>query len=173
MKLSLYVVAALAFAPLPIRAQRLPSPTTAVTALSSSITFGMAGMAAGQTARLNALNLAAGGPIVVGVSCQITVTFLDASGKTLASQTVAVGQGQAVHVDLLRSQADAGADPVEIRATVSTALIVSPVATTPVAASCSIVPTLEIFDQATGRTAAHLETTHALASVVPLTASPN
>jgi hypothetical protein len=167
--------AALALAPLPIQAQRLPAQSTApsVLATSSYVTFGMAGIATGQTARVNALNVAAGGPIVAGGSCQVTATFLDESGKTLATQTLPAGQGQAVHFDLLRSQADAGTDPVEIRATLSAVFSISADATTSSPASCSIVPTMEIFNQTTGSTVAHLETTYTLSAVVPLTVLPD
>ncbi len=167
--------AALALAPLPLHAQRLPEVTTspAILATSSYVTFGMAGIASTQTARVNALNLAAGGPIILGGSCQVTVTFLDASGNTLATDSLPVGQGQAVHFDLLRSQAGSGVDPVEIRATVSAVFSVSATATTSSPAFCSIVPTMEIFNQNTGSTVAHLETTHTLSAVVPLTALPD
>jgi hypothetical protein len=168
--------AALALAPLPLQAQHLsPLPPTlpTIAATSSYVTFGMAGIAEGETARVNALNLAAGGPIVAGGSCQVTVTFLDESGKTLATQTLPAGQGQAVHFDLPRSGAESGADPVEIRATVSAVFSVSATANTSSPAFCSIVPTMEIFDQSTGRTSVHLETTHTLSAVVPLTVLPD
>jgi len=177
MKLYLCAVlaaAALALAPLPLQSQtpreQLTSPS--VVATSSTVTFGMTGIAAGQTARVNALNLASGGPIVAGGSCQVTATFLDEGGKTLATQTLPAAQGQSVHFDLPRSQADAGADPVEIRATVSAVFSVSATATAS-AAACSIVPTMEIFTQSTGVTITHLETTHALSAILPLTALPD
>jgi len=175
MRLFFCAAAAVALAAFPVRAQRTspPSSTPIAVATSSSVTFGMAGLAAGETARVNALNLAAGGPLILGGSCQVTVAFLDESGKTLATQTLPAVQGQSVHFDLLRSQADAGADPVEIRATVTAAFVISPNTTTASAAFCSIVPTLEVFNQSTGQTVAHLETTHTLAAVVPLTVLPD
>ena len=155
---------ALALAPFPVRAQQARVQSAASTrAASSYVTFGMAGMAAGQTARVNALNLAAGGPLIAGGSCQVTVTFLDESGKTLATQTLSRRRGSVRRTSIYRrSQADAGADPVEIRATVSAVFSVSATATTASAGFCSIVPTMEIFEQSNGATMAHLETTHAL-----------
>jgi hypothetical protein len=116
--------------------------------------------------------LAAGGPIVAGGACHVTATFLDESGKTLLTQTLPAGQGQAVHFDLLRSQAAAGGDPVEIRATVTAFFGITPAAATSSPVSCSILPTMEIFNQDTGRTAVHLETTRALSAVLPLAALP-
>ena len=167
--------AALGLAALVVQAQRLPAnAATASLAASSYITFGMAGIAAGETARVNALNVSApGGPIIAGSSCQVTVTFLDESGKTLAASTQAVSQGQAVHFDLTRSQADAGADPVEIRATVMASFVVSSTVSATAAASCSVLPTMDIFDQGTGRTVTHLETTHAFPTVTPLAVTQN
>jgi hypothetical protein len=168
--------AALALAPLPLQAQHLsPLPPTlpTIAATSSYVTFGMAGIASTETARVNVLNLAAGGPLFLGGSCQVTVTFLDAGGNTLATQTLPVGQSQSAHFDLLRSQAGAGPDPVEIRATVSAVFSVSATAATSSPAFCSIVPTMEIFNQNTGSTVAHLETTHTLSTVVPLTVLPD
>jgi hypothetical protein len=172
MKLIFRGVSVLALAAFPVRAQRLPPQATTTAVLTSVVSFGMAGIASGETARVNTLNLAAGGPLIAGGSCQVTVTFLDEGGKTLATAMSAVGQGQSAHFDLPRTTAEPGADPVEIRATVSAAFSVSATASTASASSCAIVPTMEIFDQATGRTAVHLETTHALAAVVPLAATP-
>lgn len=179
MKLSLCVVlsaAALALVSLPFQARRLRAQTTTPSVLttSSNATFGMVGIATGQTARVNALNLAAGGPIVAGGSCHVTATFLDENGKTLLAQTLPVGQGQAVHFDLPRTQVAAGLDPVEIRAVVTASFGVAPIAATsnPVsAASCSIFPTMEIYDQITGRTSVLLENPRALPVVLPLAAA--
>ena len=165
--MKLLVCAALA-ATLAIAQGSLQQATVPAIMATSSVTFGITGIATGQTARLNVLNLAVGGPIVVGGSCQITAAFLDAAGTTLATQTLSAGQGQAVHFDLPRSQAGSGADPVEIRATVSAAFAVSANTATFSPASCSVVPTMDIFDQSTGRTQTHMETTHMLSGVMPL-----
>ena len=170
------VLAAAALAHTPLsQAQTLPAPLHPTLATSSYVAFGMAGIVSGQTARVNALNLAAGGPLVAGGSCQVTVAFLDESGKTLATQTLSAGEGQSVHFDLPGSEAGAvaAAGPVEIRATVSAVFTITSNTATSSPASCVIVPTMEIFNQATGATVTHLETTHALATVVPLTALPD
>jgi hypothetical protein len=130
----------------------------------------MAGLASGETARVNALSLASGGPLVAGGSCQVTMTFLDESGNTLLTHTSSVAQGQSVHVDLPRNQIAAGTDPVEIHATVSVSFALTPGAATSSPVACSILPTMEIFDQATGRTSVLLENPRATAGIVPLTA---
>jgi len=167
------VVAALALVALPFQARRLCAQTAvpSVLTVSTSSTFGTVGIAAGETARVNALNLASGGPIMAGASCQVTATFLDDSGNTLQVQSKSVAQGQAVHFDLLRSQAQAGADPVEIRATVSSLSLLTPGVAVSSLAGCSILPTMEIFDQMSGRTSVILENPRTLPAIVPLAAA--
>src|ERR1035438_4987068 len=76
-------------------------------------TFGMVGLAAGQTARLNAFALPVGGPVIAG-GCQVTFTFYDDSGKSLLSKTLPVTSGTAVHLDLPRTDISVAADPQEI-----------------------------------------------------------
>jgi hypothetical protein len=135
------------------------------------VTFGMVGLAAGQTARLNAFALPTGGPIIAGASCQVTFAFYDASGNSLPGTTgtgaVTVAQGTAVHDDLVNTSAARA----EIRGTVRAALVLpSAVGTpvTPVSGFCSVLPTLEIFDTTTGQTTVVLQQTTALSLVTPL-----
>ena len=111
-------------------------------------TSGMAGLAFGETARLNVLN-----PTTVA-SCSAALAFLDASGAVLKTQTISVPAGKSVSFDL-RSDSDldlAMTDRREIRATLLIPGLV-PVSTTPSAvAPCQYVKTLEIFDNASLRT---------------------
>jgi hypothetical protein len=133
-------------------------------------TFGMIGLAAFQTARVNALGLPMGGPIIVGASCAVTLTFFDESGKSLGSSTQPVVGGAAVHFDLKRTDIDSDLDRREIRATVRTSFLPNPTATAapPVAFGlCSVKPTLEIFNP-DGTTSAVLGGTTALPLVLPL-----
>jgi hypothetical protein len=131
------------------------------------VTFGMVGLATGQTARLNALALTVGGPLIANASCQVTFDFYDATGKSLGTSTATVAQGAAVHADLVGTSTARA----EIRGTVRAALVtpsagVTPV--TPVSGGCSVVPTLEIFDTLTGQTTVVLQQTTALSVVTPL-----
>jgi len=64
------------------------------------VTFGMVGLATGQTARLNAFALPVGGPIIAGAYCQVTFAFYDDSGNSLKTGTEKVAQGAAVNYDL-------------------------------------------------------------------------
>ena len=67
------------------------------------VTFGMVGLASGQTARLNALVLPTGGPLIAGASCQVTFDFYDASGASLKTGSVTAAQGAAASYDLART----------------------------------------------------------------------
>jgi len=123
-------------------------------------TTAMAGIAEGQTARLNLLNPGVQPP-AVGVICTATVEFLDAGGTVLKTASVTVAPGKSLGVDL-HSDTDLSlmvGDRREIRGTI--AIPAAPPTTTgsgtaiPTPA-CRLIPTLEIFDSFTGRTQAIL-----------------
>ena len=139
---------------------------------SPNVTFGMVGIIAGQSARLNALLLPTGGPLIAGGSCQVTFTFLSEQGATIASATMPASQNQAVHFDF-PPLPTAATTRTEIRGTVRAAFTVTP-GTTAVAAGpvCAIVPTMEIFNPTTGQTLLVLENPHQLPEVVPLAVMP-
>src|ERR1035438_9120243 len=82
-----------------LRAQATAPEVPAPGLTPQYVTLGMVGLAVGEAARLNALLLPVGGPIIAGGSCQVTFAFLDDQGKTLASRTLPVNQNQAVHFD--------------------------------------------------------------------------
>jgi hypothetical protein len=150
-------------------------------ASSQFVTFGMVGLATGQTARLNAFALPVGGPIIAGASCQVTFDFYDVTGKSLKAspQPITVPQGTAVSFDLQRSEITSAtsAPRVEIRGTVRAAFVSPSAVGTPVTPGmpstlisgfCSVLPTLEIFDSSTGQTTVVLQQTTALPLVTPL-----
>jgi hypothetical protein len=136
-------------------------------------TFGMIGLAPGQTARVNALGLPLGGPIIANGACTVTITFLDDQGKSLATSTQPVSGGQAVHFDLPRVAIDSLVDRREIRATIRTSFVFPSTTPVPTIAEgqCAVKPTLEIFNE-DGRTTAIIGGTTALPLVVPLVALP-
>ncbi len=140
--------------------------------LSSSqyVTLGMVGMVEGQSSRLNALLIPTGGPLVAGGSCQVTFTFLNDQGATLATTTLPVTQDHAVHFDY---PVPPGAPaPLEIHGTVQVAFTVTPGSTAAGSPSCSVVPTMEVFNSDNGQTALVLENPRALPQVVPLLVTP-
>ena len=157
------MVACAAFMAIRARAQSI-----AIVASPQFATFGMVGLGTGQTARLNAFALPTGGPIIAGGSCQVTFDFFDAAGKSLGTETLPVAQGAAIHYDLPRSAVAGSTDQlVEIRGALRAAFATPSATGTPVAAFCSILPTLEIYDSA-GQTTVVLEQTRTLPFVTPL-----
>lgn len=115
-------------------------------------TLGVVGITTGQTARIAVLN--GGSPLPTALAaahCTAVVTFLNDQGAVLKTATVTVDAGKSATVDLNRdTDVPAGTPRVEIHATV---------AATPVAGTgpqpmrfCSVTPTLQVFDNASGKT---------------------
>jgi hypothetical protein len=150
-----------------LRAQAQPNLPVAAPQL---VTFGMVGLAANQTARLNAYGQPMGGPIIAGASCEVTLEFFNDQGASLkTSMPLKVVGGQSVQFDLQRGDIDADVDRREVRGTVRTSFVGPPGSAIPVAfGACSVIPTLEVFDQESGRTMTVLESTHALPLLLPL-----
>lgn len=132
-----------------------PMPPMPVFPQGSS--FGMVGIVRGQTARLNIVN-PAGPRNIPQFPCRLELAFLDSQGQNLKKSTIDnLDPGKAAFLDLGWSEiADAQDNRVEVRATVGTFLPTPlPLATGasfPQRVSCSVIPSLEVFDDDTGRT---------------------
>jgi hypothetical protein len=123
-------------------------------ALPAVQTTPMIGLADGEIARLNLLNPGVLAP-ATGITCSVSVSFLDSNGTVLKTGSLAIPPGQSMSIDLL-SNVDLGlaySDRREIRALIATPAV-TPVVTssTTTAPACKLIPTLEIFDSTTGRT---------------------
>jgi hypothetical protein len=116
-------------------------------------TLGMVGLTAGQTARLNVLNPGVLPPLATGAICSAQVTFLASRGSVLKTSPILVAPGQSVPFDLNRDTDVTSTDQrVQIRATLQIPLP-SPIFASPVQLfGCPLIPTLEIFNNDTGRT---------------------
>jgi hypothetical protein len=134
-----------------------PAPTVETTA--------MVGLADAQTAQLNLLNPGVLPP-ALGMICTAEVTFIDADGTSLKSGVVTVLPGRSGSLSL-RTDSDvaiAVGDRREIRAVIT---IPAPATTTtPAAAPCTLIHTLEIYDTSSGRTLVSLGHTTPVPSVV-------
>jgi hypothetical protein len=131
-------------------------------------TFGMVGLTEGQTVRLNALNPGAPSPLATGAICSGQLSFLNDQGVVLKTAAVNVLPGKSVFLDLDRDTDLAVADRrVEIRATIQIP-IVTPVVNPPWPATCTLIPTLEVFNNDTGRTQVVIVETRFFPSPVPL-----
>jgi len=148
----------------------VPAQTTPV-ANPQYATFGVIGLAPGQTARLNAFGLPLGGPIIAGGSCQVTLSFFDDQGNRLKTATQAVNQGKTVPLELDRGEIDSNATRAEIRGEIFAAFTAGNDGSA-APSRCQLVPSLEIYNQATGRTEASQQTTYALPTVIPLALAP-
>lgn len=115
-------------------------------------TSGIIGLAVGQTARLNVLNPGTEGPSIAGPSCSAQLAFVSAAGIVLKSVLVSVPAGQSTPFNLDREVDLASVTDlrVEVRATIQPPAVVA--SATPNAATCRLIPTLEVFDDGTGRT---------------------
>jgi hypothetical protein len=120
----------------------------------------MVGLAPGQTARLNALNLP-GFQEILTVPCNITLSFVDDRGVTLKTATTDIESGKAVHLDMPRSEVNANSSRLQIRGVILHPTTPAEVLETPRLpfglSGCSVAATLEIFDSTTGITTVVLE----------------
>ena len=119
-------------------------------------TFGMVGLAEGQTAQLNVLNPGVAPPAATGVICSAAVSFVNDQGTVIKSTTLNVPPGKSMTFSLF-SDVDlnlAVNERREIRATIRTSPIFPPNASgTPTAAAgCGLFPTLEIYDNLSRKT---------------------
>jgi hypothetical protein len=102
-------------------------------------TFGMVGLAPGQTARLNVVNIGPGTPSPI--PCFLVLAFLDDAGKELKQSLFRVDRGKAAFLELPASD-DGGR--AHIRGIGFNPLLI------PVSLSCRLLPTLEIVNNDTG-----------------------
>jgi hypothetical protein len=129
-------------------------------------TTGMVGIADAQTAQLNLLNPGVLAP-ALGVICTTAVSFVDSTGTVLKSATLVVPPGKSMSLSL-RSDTDlnlAAGDRREIRATITIPPMFPPTAIVS-APSCTLIPTLEMLDTASGRTLVVLGRVETVPSVV-------
>ena len=138
-------------------------------------TSGAVGIALGQTARFNVLRPNE----TATATCSAVLTYFDGAGTQLKTTTVTVAPGTAGYLDLF-SDADlslAADQRKQIRVTVAvpvTAPSSSSSSTTAKAAPvCRLIPTLEIFDELTGKASVVLGGFHHIAddTVTPTPAS--
>jgi hypothetical protein len=146
----------------------LPAQTTAVSLAAE--TTAMIGLAQGQTAQLNLLNPGVQPP-ATGVICTVAVSYFDSAGTLLKTSTLSIAPGKSGSTDLSGDtdlNIAAGARR-EIRAQISIPPVPPPTSTggTPIVTPvCKLIPTLEIFDNVTGRTLVTLGRVKAIPSVV-------
>ena len=128
------------------------APSPAQPASQIGVAFPVTGLAPGQTARVSALNLP--NPTSTATSgCAVTLRFLRLDGTVISDSTVTVLSSQAGSLDLTH-QKTGTASRVGLRAELlfGGPSGVAPGPETREQFDCNILPSLEIFDQSTGRT---------------------
>lgn len=112
--------------------------------------FGMIGIVEGQTARLNLVHIASGDVPVPPDPCRALLRFFDGDGNVLARRRVDVAPGRSTFLDFTPSFAPPIGDVLQpARAEIRAAVAFGGDSLVP-PDPCRI--TLEIFDNATGRT---------------------
>ena len=108
------------------------------------------GIAAGQTAKLNVLYPAVPAPLLQAM-CSVTLSIVDDQGTVLKTQDVQLLGGKSASISL-SADTELSGHAAQIHA-----LTVTP----PVSGAggyCTILPSLDIVDNTTGKTLLHLET---------------
>jgi len=138
------------------------------TPLQAVETTGMVGVAQGQFAHFNVLNMGVLPP-ATGVVCSVLLTFIGDDGGVLKTKLVSVAPDRSAYIDLF-SDVDLGL-PVdgrkEIRATYTTPPVIPMTGAAP-AAPCTLITTLEIIDEVTGKTQVILGGIHTVPGSAPL-----
>jgi len=130
--------------------------------------FAIAGIATGQSARVNALNLGSRAS-TSDSSCTVTLRFLDEKGTELKSSEVVLGAGKGAHLDLSRDQVPGEPGRTQIRAVLLFGFAggAPPGPDVQNRYDCNIVPSFEVYDNATGKTSVVLTDTKPLPTPDP------
>jgi hypothetical protein len=125
---------------------------------------GLVGIAEGQTAQFNALNLGETAAATPAAACTVLLSFVADDGTVLKTRTVMVapGTGQHIVLDSVADLALAIGVRRDIRATISIPAIppAAGSATTALQPLCAMAGTLEIYDNSTGVTRVTLASRH-------------
>lgn len=141
--------------------RQLPVALLALAAMTASaqaqpgLGFGLIGVAEGQSLRINALNLG-NRSSTPATGCEVTLRFLDTKGAVLRENVVRLSAGQGAFLDLRRAQVSDQPGRAAVRGVLLFGFGGGGAPPGPDVRQdfdCNIVPTLELFDDSTGRTA--------------------
>lgn len=126
-------------------------PRAAECQRSPGVGFPMIGIADGESARVNALNLGTG-QYMRASSCSVTLQFLDSQGQVLKEKVVSLPAGKASFLDLSWDKKRADGPRAEIRAAVLYGYAggANPPAMVLQGFDCNIVPSVEVYKSDTG-----------------------
>ena len=119
------------------------------------------GITSGQTARLNVLYPSIPAPLLQ-VMCGVTVSIVDDQGSVLKTQDFQMLGGKTASLSLNADDFLPSGHTAQIHA-----LTITP-AVSPAGGYCEVLPSLDIIDNATGKTLVHLETTITYPRALPI-----
>jgi hypothetical protein len=111
------------------------------------------GIASGQTAKLNVFYPSLPAPLLLQAMCAVTASIVDDQGGVLKTQDFQMIGGKTASLSLNADTDLPNGHTAQIHA-----LTLTPAAS-PAGGYCQILPSLDIVDNATGKTILHLETT--------------
>jgi hypothetical protein len=119
----------------------------------SGVGFALTGLARGQSVVLNAVNLGTGA-YTQSSSCTVTFQLLDTQGKVVSQTTVNLQPGQASSLEVNRDSLPGGLRRIQVRGVLLYGYSggANPPAGILQQNDCNIVPSLEVYDDATGKT---------------------
>jgi hypothetical protein len=141
--------------------------TAGLTAAQGSLTpaqqhhSSVVGITSGQTARLNVLYPSIPAPLLQ-VMCAVTASIVDDQGTVLKTQDFQMLGGKSVALSINADDFLPGGQTAQIHA-----LTLTP-AVSPAGGYCEVLPSLDIVDNATGKTLVHLETTITYPRTLPI-----
>jgi hypothetical protein len=127
---------------------------SAAVAQQPGVSFGLLSLVEGQSLRLNALNLG-NRSSTEATGCEVTLRFASASGRVQREDTARLPAGRGAWLDLRRAQVSEPAGRASVRAMLLFGLASGGAPPGPEVRQhfdCNIVPTLELIDDASGRT---------------------
>lgn len=115
--------------------------------------FPMVGVAAGQSIRINAVNLGTGA-YTEGSSCSVALQLLDSQGQALGQTTVNLKPGTASPLEASHDSLSAGTGRVAVRAVLLYGYSggANPSQAILAQYDCNIIPSLEVYDNRTRKT---------------------
>jgi hypothetical protein len=122
------------------------------------------GIVAGQTAKLNVLYPSIPAPLLSQAMCAVTLSIVDDQGTVLKTQDFQMIGGKTASISLNADTDLSGGHAAQIHALTLTPAVSS------TGGYCQVLPSLDIVDNATGKTLVHLETTvtYPIGVVTPL-----
>jgi hypothetical protein len=142
----------------------LAQGTTSASTVIRDYVFPPVGIGSTETMRISVTNIAQTPSGSTGATCAGTITFTNASGAVIGTAaSFSVGTGQISSVDLPFSKAAAGGTRVEVVGSVQNTI------TVPSKAPCSLVFSLETYDDTTGVTHVLLGNSSVSAQAAPVT----